>query len=908
MVTGLVAVGAIFAVQGVGYETKDIFCHAAKSIEEGLEKDVSRYHCKTSTSAENTEGQTPKIPEGTLDGNFINIVFPKGTTEKEYINIPLNEQHTAGGSFSVSPNQTVLACFQETQSSEPTCTANLNSTQILNFPGTAYSVGYTKFFSEDTREQDNISVSLILKSNDANIPTQSWPIDISREADDILLNPSFNFADVIVPRNVQTYQVMETMTGDFNGNMILSATDDTSRDTKTCHQPTQTSPITCTSGNITIPKTTYAVGYQLMGISTDPVTAYKRDVSILLRSSIDANVKAYWSIDATRESEPVILNLTTDFENPKIIAPESLGLYTVLQPFIVESNAPMSLRGYGTTGIDVQSCIQSMAGGSISCSSSSTLLPHDTYAIGYRIQDLPEDNRNAYSKNFKLGIYSGPSPMPLHSWNLSATKEGAPIKFTPTMTFEDVTLPQGQVEDVIVLKNLEGDFNGNMTFQARPASFEYDLMSCIQETSTSNPVCSDNTKIITKDTYAFGYKVTNIPTDTLKSYTKKIYLNLASQVNASTNRIEWTPTLTRTPVALEFTPTTVFDDETIAKKTVTDFQVMKNLTGSFNGDMLYYVSGPPSKFEICVQNTSFSTVDCTNSTGKTITKDTYAIGYKIKDLPADDRKDYTATFSLNLMSKVDTTKKETWPITVTRTPVPIEFNSTTVFDNEVIAHSTTTHTPVMQRFTGDFNGPMIYSAGSSNVSACIQHLENGDITCASTAKTIQPGAYAIGYQVTGLSSDPFIAYSNNITLRLYSSMDTTNYQKTWPINVTRTKKPVTLSPTTTFANNTIPQNWTTAYEVTELLTGDMNGRMGFSVTGTGIQICFKATSATAAFTCQTGSKTIAADTYAIGYKMTDIPANTSTAYSKTFTLKLTSYEDATTPAKTWTVTNTRTPS
>lgn len=598
-----------------------------------------------------------------------------------------------------------------------------------------------------------------------------------------------------------------------------------------------------------------------------------------------------------------------------------------------------------TAGGGIKPCVVLKEGDLPTCDVNTITVPASVHAYGY-MATLPLDEKSEWTRQVSITLNKQADGSEVGHWSITASRVAVPYQFEPgtEMGFADVHYPAGstgwqspQMTTITGQYNdaLELHFENGTSFSHYPYN-GWDL--CLQASAGAAVECgppptNSGQRAIPSGTHAFGYRVF-LPTNDKLAVSDKLGITFRMTGDRSKS-VKWTPQVTRDAVPADFEPTAnvVFNDVVYpAGATGWQAPVMTKLEGSFNASLILKLDGattfkhyPYTNWDMCIQDTAASAVVCAKQPGntneKSISKSTYAIGYRLM-LDSDDKNAISDTLRISLMLSTDRTKMSVWTPKVTRDAVAYQFQPDAGMQfNDVVypAGATGWQEPVMTRYSGQFNDSvqLVFGSGTTfthypytNWDMCTQATAESAIVCAkqpsnTNVKTIAASTYAIGYRLM-LNSDDKQAISDRLTITLRLARDTSQ-SVVWKPSITRAAVPYQFAPSASmdFPSTVYPAGSTgwqapqmTRYDVVAndtvlLIFG--SGTTFKHYPYAGWDMCIQATEG-GAIECakqptNTNQRAISPSTYAIGYRL-NMPTNKATTVTDKLTITLRLSRDA----------------
>lgn len=496
--------------------------------------------------------------------NFEDHTFPASSNSfMDYQGEPLEGTFTVPLQFTVDGKggQEIYPCYEASEGAYRTCNVTNNSAGgvlSVQVPGNAYSVGYvvalpgTDYFSPYTRPVD-----LSIAYEHAPTESQDWTINIIREADTIVFNPTVaTETTTAIAEDSDTKRVTYPLDKtDMNTGFTISTNSLNGHNIRPCYYRTGSTSTFCgnfsteRSIEFTPDNSITQVGFQIDPVSLTPTdTALSGAVEIILTSTADANVNKIFTVNYTRDEKTIVFDPIINVADH--IIPQNNGTaYT--QTFSWDLNGSntaytISTDGKGT-GISLRPCIERRGLGGYACGGIAystergaeyTYNINDITKIGYQVEasSLSPSNEEI-NATVDLILTSNEDPSVSKRFPITITRAGDtpaeptvegpgdPVASTGTGTGPFRTANQTIVTDHVYPDGLTSyqDLQSYVPFTLQ-GSFTQDILittdgqglqvqPCIWATQSATPTCNwgwstgQKSLTIPQGSYAVGYRV-----------------------------------------------------------------------------------------------------------------------------------------------------------------------------------------------------------------------------------------------------------------------------------------------------------------------------------------------------------------------------------------------------------------
>ena len=552
-----------------------------------------------------------------------------------------------------------------------------------------------------------------------------------------------------------------------------------------CFQEVPEGEVACAAFNgststAAVPAGASAYGYRIA--PPDEVRApYSQELAISLSDGSD---DLAWNVTTSREAVPMRHSPDMDFRD-KVFASGATGIQTVMLPLEGEFNGALDFTTNGGVA-RFAPCIQSEAGGDPICAEMSDGfgaidVPLTTHSVGYAVE-LPSDPTADFSDSVALTLRSDYRPEVATPWQISVGRVPEGVVISDSIAFNDVILPAETTSLYTHLVEMTGYSNTPMKLSI--STTESITRACYRAQMGGPLTCGNQSSTTSIEVPADAYEIglSSYTTSSKWSTSSKDYaIELASVSDASVSR-SWNINISKPAAKAEMNASFSFESRDFPVGTADeDHYVMETVAGSsFNvtGTLKSTRTNASMPLAICTQEVENGPIFCAGSGNWTSSRpfheDLYAVGYRVSfpgNAPLSEAKD---TVKIELIADGANETLE-WNPTLRRpagTPI--------VEASYVLSDRTAEYgEKIMFEKTGNFNDQMFLKVASSPgiyLHACVQHVENGDITCGNRGRpassiSADEDTFAIGFMPQWNYYGAGWTFNNQITFELQSKSD-----------------------------------------------------------------------------------------------------------------------------------------
>ena len=434
------------------------------------------------------------------DFEFVDEIFPEGTTTDQLVMVDLEGDFNGPMRWQMDNTEAGSAmngaryepCMRDAggalvcTSGSPTS----SSARSVNVDPTAQQVGYRiSNFPNDPRILMESRPNLRLFSRLDTGVSAEWTIDVMRTPTPTIVDLGGGFTIMKIPIGTTDNQAvwLPTTGSTFTGPMRFLIDQADVPDAgglryETCMRAAGGA-VTCGAREYSqdsvltsVPADVAELGYRISSLPASSFEEAFTTLDITLESEIDPSVAETWQVSVLRTPQPIVFTPSFDFTD------QAFAEGTTTDTFFWQSltgsfNAEMTFEmnstnsGNNPEGLRYEACVR-RADNSVECGSRESVgrrsdipdVQPDDQAVGYRISGFDPDTREPQDVDVRVRLGTNvDSTNNREDWNITISRDAAPVVFSPTFTFPDITVPAGQTtyEEVIPIS---GSFNGHARF------------------------------------------------------------------------------------------------------------------------------------------------------------------------------------------------------------------------------------------------------------------------------------------------------------------------------------------------------------------------------------------------------------------------------------------------------------
>ncbi len=611
------------------------------------------------------------------------------------------------------------------------------------------------------------------------------------------------------------------------------------------------------------------VGYEVLPLPDDR-DVMAQPVSITLGSTKNPENNQTWNITVYREGVPNIFEPKIEFEDLKLPA-GTVGEYVLME----------RLRGkFDRNDLDFEItptegefalCMQAKEVSEGSCGLSQAdpsvgVVPTDTFAIGYQMH-LPMDVRVPVSWPLTIKLASPYNSELDHvSWDIVVSRISTEAPAFHELNFENVTFDADADGIRYSMVELDQEYPSDLMVSA-PQGDE-GLAFCYTAEEGGDPVCSPDVSVqdvaltVPAGAYSVGY-ATVLPEDVLTEFTRQIefevrsvdYPDFFKEISVANYRPSFVPI---------FEPTVSFPDKAFAEGQVGDEEVLVDLTGNFNSDVVLSIAAPQPGSKVCVRtapNEDFAAGEliCSGAADQSemhldVPLDTPFVGYSVH-LGDNEFQPVDKMVQFELRNSKDPSLMVAYSVNITRPATPVIFQPNTaamaIADVTYSEATTGWQSPHMTPLRGTFNTDLLLAMtpAMNDAEPCYQASEGDDPVCGQSIQQdsgrnglrVPNGSYAIGVRPY-LSDDIHIEQELQMDFNL-SSAETTQFASPMSSLATRPSVPVKFDPNLGFRDKEFSAGLTRAQHVMVPIEGEITTGLTMNApqSAVSLRMCYAAT-------------------------------------------------------------------
>ncbi len=733
------------------------------------------------------------------------------------------------GSFSTDlqwvtsePGSDLRLCAQETSSSPTTC-APAGEGRLDLVSGT-YAIGYAVDVSDDLFHDYTKTLKLRLQSTEAETVGADFTPRVRRPKHAVEYPMASQFPDQHYPAGMTGEKTVMTQLGGVGNTPMTLTLAPIGQNARLCIQATAQSAIACKATSAEagaqsydFTSDTYAVGYKI-SLPQDPfeTVSYTLGLSVGSQSVPEDDPKQI-PVRIERDVQQPVLPGPDFFAN-KAFAPGKTGQQVVMTalPAGIDTNLILT-KGSKQSGLGL--CYQTNRNSDPVCVSDGSTRNSEIqdkerswYAIGYRI-DLGSNIDEEVHRGLNLVISSQAVPQASQAYHFQVTRMPMDAVMPDRTFFSDQTFDAGLTGPKTVMVSL-GETNVDLVLHK--AAGQAGLSLCYREFSYTGITCkgadsdAEYSIPVSKNWTEIGYGF-SLGDSKFNPVDETFNLSITTSDGWS-NRIDYTPHVVRPHTEMIMPAADLLAGRAFPEGTTSTQTVWAILDPAINTDMRIIKPAGQTGMSICVQkNSDLSSRTC--GWGKTegegsynVDVGTYAVGYQV-NVGETEYGDYDQTFALQLQSRDEAIRVQSYDIHVTRPGKAIAMPSATFFSDVEIPVNTTGDFVFTQDVAGFDPSPKKFTLTQNTealaFSACTVSTSGyqnclGTTNNSSPSKDIGDQIAKIGFKVT-VPENIYATIDEPLQIRIESTADPSEVV-TYNIRVKRPGAEVTLPPQDAFTD------------------------------------------------------------------------------------------------------------
>lgn len=734
-------------------------------------------------------------------------------------------------------------CYQTSATRAPDCSGGGEGAFSISVSKAWHAIGYKFSLGSSEFTPFDETFHLHLTASDGWSNRVDYEVDVHRPHKEMILPPADLFADVIL-EETETGTHTEWAFIDESVNTELALVKTAGQPgLQLCRQYSQDGYIACSgSGNsneyaINISSNDYRIGYRYDAGSSE-FAGFDQVFDFALRSRDLETEEVAYNVSVTRPGTEITMPPADFFSDVEFeVGQKSYGM--VMKEFHEVANTGLRID-IPAQAETIKACAQS-GEASIACpdySNASRDASFDvsrTYdKIGFGIY-LPPDDFETLDHTFSFSLTSLEDESKTQEYTIRAHRPGKEPTLPPADYFTDVILDEGLTGTQEIFKDVAPHINSMVTMTAPMQQY---LSLCAQSTSGRN-YCSTVNETTTsprqfsQGSAKFGIAV-GLPSSPYEAYDRMATFTLTSDLDPEKSQT-YTIRIQRPAMELRMPPADFFADVEFPAGTTGNQQVMKDLAGLINTNMVMTAGKEGEAYYLCRNYEGRTTPYCpTRTDGRYqrsmdfYTTDTQ-VGYQVP-LPSNQFQPYENTLHLTLKSQEYAGSAQDYVIKITRPAAEVALPPETLFADVEIPAGTTGEQHVMADISGMLNSGMtlkmpndqsygffacVLKSGASSPSCSYRHTRDSY----PVFMNVGTADREIGFKFT-LPADEFAAFDHTATLEFVSN-EQPERSVIYNVRVHRPQTEITLPSQTFFQDVDVPVG--TTGQFTHML--DIDGLM-----------------------------------------------------------------------------------